>query len=206
MANNNTSQKVVDVLGTSGPMSGQDLKAQSGLDTETLKATVYQLITDGIVTKDNNTFDVVPDYRADGRDEQGQGDLAVEFDEPVAAPAKPTPAKPVASKTAAKTAAKATPPAKSAAAKPAPTKPAAKQAAAPAAQENPILYYEYGFDQLTRQELADRAELWMNAAHANAQEGSPENLIVAEGLERLVRRTLRRIKSLDKGTSQVRAR
>jgi hypothetical protein len=39
----------------------------------------------------------------------------------------------------------------------------------------------------------------MNAAHANAQEGSPENMIVAEGLERLVRRTLRRIKSSRQG-------
>jgi hypothetical protein len=94
MANNNPAQKIVDVLGTAGPMSGQDLKAQSGLDTESLKATVYSLIEQGIVTKDGNVFDVTLEFRADGRDDaQGAGE-ADEFE----APAKP--AKPAATKVA----------------------------------------------------------------------------------------------------------
>jgi hypothetical protein len=98
-------------LGTAGPMSGQDLKAQSGLDTESLKATVYQLIEQGIVTKDNNTFDVTLEYRADGRDELRVREEADEFDDPPH-PRNPHPRSLLASKDGGETA-PATPPAKS---------------------------------------------------------------------------------------------
>jgi DNA-binding MarR family transcriptional regulator len=200
MAKIDPAQTIVNVLGTEGPMSGQDLKAKSGLDTETLKREVFNLIEQGIVTKDNNTFDVTLEYRADGRDSAPEADS--DFDEP-AAPAKVAPAKPAPAKVAAapaKTPAKA--PAPKAPAKPAPAK-AAK--AEPAEGKEPIRYYTKGFDQLTLEELQQREAIWTAAMEANAEEGSEENMLVAEGLERILRRTTRRIRGISSGKMQVRA-
>ena len=203
MANKSPEQTIVDVLGTEGAMSGNDLKARTGLDINVLKTAVLGLIDQGIMTKDGSIFDVVEEYRVEGRDEVAEP--VVEMDD--FSQAAPTPAaRPAAP---AKKAAPA--PAKKAA--PAPTKaaPAKKAVAAPTksapaeAAEPKTLYYTDAMDTLTVEELNDRVRIGMEAAEANAALGG-ENVIVAEILERWVKRAERRLRSIAKGKSQIRTK
>jgi hypothetical protein len=55
---------------------------------------------------------------------------------------------------------------------------------------------------LTLEELQQREAIWTAAMEANAEEGSEENMLVAEGLERILRRTTRRIKGISSGKMQ----
>jgi hypothetical protein len=192
-------QNVVNILGTEGPLTGTDLLSRSGLALETLKPAVAALLAQGIVTQDGNTFDVVPDYRADGRDDQTQDAFA--------APAAPAPAKPAPAKAApAKPAPAKAAPAKAAPAKAAPAKAAPAKAAAAQAEpaEPKTKYYDRAMDTLTREELVERIEIGMQYADAFAQQGTPAALIGAEIMERWVKRAERRVRSLDKGKAKVR--
>lgn len=198
-------QNVVNILGTEGPLTGTDLLSRSGLTLEVLKPAVAALMSQGIVTQDGNTFDVIPEYRADGRDDQTQDAFAAPAPAVTApAPAKPAPAKAAPAKAAPAKAA----PAKAAPAKAAPAKAAPAKAAAPVAQAEPAepktKYYDRAMDTLTRDELVQRIQIGMEYADAFAQQGTESGMLGAEIMERWVKRAERRVRSLDKGKAQVR--
>lgn len=213
-------QTIINVLGTQGPLSGTDLVGASGLPVDVVKAEVRALKEEhGIVTQDGSYFDVIEAYRAPGRDEQGNEPVIVQDEFTQAPPATTAPAKPQAP--AKPKAAPAKP--KAAPAKPAPVAPKAPAPVAAgyegvnqaemqrqaleylesnrgkALQAQPNLYYTDPMDALTVEELIERVEMALAGAELNADEGSRENALLADTLERWAKRGLRRLRTISRG-------
>jgi hypothetical protein len=201
MAKQDNTQALFDVIYEQGPMSGQDLKARTGMTKEEILPVVQQGLAGGWLIKgEDNLFYVVVEGQTVTEAQGTEADAAAaqaedEFDggepeivyEDEFAQAPPT-------RAAAPAARKAAP--APAATKQAPAKRAAAQA--PAADQGFTMSYKT-MDKLTAEELAERIDIAVAAAEANYATGEYDNQIVAELLMRWVARANRRLRSMQGG-------
>jgi hypothetical protein len=227
-AKKDLAQTIVDTLFEKGALSAQELMAQTGADGPTIAPVVKGLKESGYVVQDGNTFDLADQYKA-GAEEEGQtdetdaafGEPVVEYEEgqqpaPSVAP-KPTAAKGGAAKGAAKGGTKAGAKAPTASAGPSVQAPAAGKGAAKAGQKaqkqeendefNDVFDMTFdAMDTLTEEELIERINHVGACARANFDTGNYSNQLGAEAMCRWLRKAVRRVRGLRKGTMTVRAK
>lgn len=200
-------QTLVNLLGTSGPLTGVDLINQSGLGADVVKAEMFGLIQQGYATQDGSYFDVVESLRVAGRDNVKEPQVVYDAGQAPTAPVAPAAPRPTAP---APPQAPAAAGSKKGGGKKAPAPSAPPQGVqvpnAPAATTAPKynrLYFSDPMDTLTVDELKKRVEVALNAAAANFAYGG-DNALIAEILERWAIRAMRRINGIGKGKSVVR--